>query len=236
MSVVFTWDKDKAEDMASAWRNWGWTVNIGGPAYDDPGGEFFPGKYIREGIVTTHRGCIRECPWCYIPKREGRIRTLPIHAGNILQDNNILACPKDHQRKVFEMLRTQRAVSLRGGLDSRLITDWAVEEICSLRLADIWLAYDSTDNSETLTAIDRFRRAGLKQDKIRCYVLIGYYGETLAQAEWRCQDVLNRGAMPFAQLYDGYMGDDMKEWKALARKWSRPAIYRHLRRDYEEQD
>ena len=56
ISVVFTWDKKKAEDMACAWRDWGWKVNIGGCAYDDPGGEFIPTKSTRQGVVITHKG------------------------------------------------------------------------------------------------------------------------------------------------------------------------------------
>ena len=129
ISVVFTWDKKKSEDMADTWRDWGWTVKFGGPAYDDPGGEFVPNKYTKQGVVITHRGCCRNCEFCYVPKREGKIRCLEIKEGNILQDNNILACPKEHKRKVFDMLRKQKNVSLRGGLDARLLTDWDIEQI-----------------------------------------------------------------------------------------------------------
>jgi hypothetical protein len=227
MSVVFTYDKPKAEDMAQAWREWGWTINIGGPAYDDPGGEFIPGKYTKAGVTITHRGCIRDCSWCYIPDREGKIRLLDIKPGNILNDNNILACPKDHQRKVFEMLKTQSRVNFKGGLDARLLTEWAIDEIRALRLDELYLAYDSKDNKHSLPAIARCRRAGIPQEKIRCYVMIGN-GETIDQAEERCMDVLMGGGMPFAQLYDRIETPDIKAWKALARKWSRPAIYRQF--------
>jgi hypothetical protein len=232
ISVVFTWDKKKAEDMAQAWRDWGWVVRIGGPAYDDPAGDFCVGKYIKKGVVITHRGCIRNCPWCYVPEREGKIRCLEVKEGNILQDNNILACPKEHQRRVFKMLRTQKNVSLRGGLDARLITDWAIDEIRSLHLYDIWTAYDSKDNKCSISAIQRLRKAGISQDKIRVYCLIGFDGDTISDAEERCLSVLNNGGMPFAQLYDQRDGD-IKEWKRLARKWSRPAIYRRLKNEDE---
>lgn len=225
MSVVFTYDRPKAEDMAEAWRDWGWTVNIGGPAYDDQGDEFIVGKYTKQGVTITHRGCNRECSWCYVPKREGKIRLLDIKAGYILNDNNILACPREHQRKVFEMLRTQKHVSLRGGLDARLLTDWALDEIRSLHLDSLFLAYDSKDNKASIPAIIKCRKAGIPQDKIRCYVMIGNW-ETMEQSEERCLEVLHNGGMPFAQLYDGIETNQLKEWKALARKWSRPAIYR----------
>jgi hypothetical protein len=229
MSVVFTWDKKKAEDMAQAWRDWGWKVNVGGCAYDDPGGEFVPDKYTRKGVVITHRGCIRQCPWCYVPKREGnKIRCLPIKEGNYLLDSNLLACPRSHQSKVFDMLRTQKNVQMKGGTDARLMTDWAIEQIRTLHLDEIWLAYDSLDNKATIPVIRKLKKAGISTEKILCYVLIGFGNETQSKAEERCLEVLNAGGLPFAQLYDRHEGD-LKEWKALARKWSRPAIYRQFK-------
>lgn len=231
ISVVFTWHKKQAERMADAWRDWGWTVKVGGPAYDDPGGEFITNQYTKQGVVITHRGCCRNCSWCYVPKREGKIRCLEIKEGNILQDNNILACPKSHQRKVFDMLRKQKNVSLRGGIDARLLTDWAIEQIRSLHLFDLWTAYDSQENDKSIETIRRLRKAGIPQDKIRCYVLVGF-NDTQEQSEARCLDVLNNGGMPFAQLYDQIKTDDLKGWKRLARKWSRPAIYRQFKSNH----
>ncbi len=114
ISVVFTWDRPKAERIRKAWEAWGCNVRIGGPAYDDPGTTFTPGQYVKEGFVFTSRGCVRNCPWCYVPKREGKVRELPIVSGNVILDNNILACSRSHQAKVVEMLKTQRAVDFKG--------------------------------------------------------------------------------------------------------------------------
>ncbi len=149
-----------------------------------------------------------------------------------MQDNNILACPKDHQRKVFAMLRKQKRVCLRGGIDSRLVTDWFLNEVTSLRLSEIWLAYDDENNLDTLQVINRLRAKGIKQYKIRCYCLIGYNSDTREKAEERCMRIYRQGADPFAQLYDQYNGEDIKLWKQLARKWSRPAVYRTFMKQF----
>ena len=230
VSVVFTWDKENAESIAEDWRAHGCKVEIGGPAYGDPGGEFCPNRFMADGVVITHRGCVRNCPWCYVPKREGqKIRHLEIKDGNILQDNNILACNNDHRAKVYQMLRKQRRVSLRGGLDARLLRDSDIKEIRSLRLFDLWTAYDDKENkTASVSAIGRLRDAGIPQSKIRCYVLIGFGNETRSEAEGRLRDCYQAGAYPFAQLYDGNssQGEEHKEWKRLARRWSRPAIYK----------
>jgi hypothetical protein len=64
-------------------------------------------------------------------------------------------------------------------------------------------------------------------EKKRVYVLIGHNGEKYHQAQKRLQRVYDMGFLPFAMLY---RGDDAKPypvyWRMLARRWSRPAIYR----------
>ena len=42
VSVVFTWFRDYAEKIADSWRMYYDNVTVGGPAYDDPGGEMTP--------------------------------------------------------------------------------------------------------------------------------------------------------------------------------------------------
>ena len=223
VSCVFTWDKPEAEKIAEAWRGWGCKVSVGGPAYDDPGGEFTPGKFTREGVVITHRGCVRQCPWCYVPKREGnKIREIEIKTGNVLQDNNILACSRSHQDKVFSMLATQRAIRFIGGLDTRLLTDYAIDRIRGLRVYDLWIAADSIGYRKSyLKAIEKLRTAGFSRKKIRCYVLIGYGKETQGQAEDRLREIYTAGALPFAQYYD--QAANRPAWQLLIRRWSRPA-------------
>lgn len=57
---------------------------------------------IRYSIGFTSRGCIRNCPWCIVPKKEGNIKDhAPINEFYvsawkklILWDNNFLASPR----------------------------------------------------------------------------------------------------------------------------------------------
>lgn len=43
ISVTFTYDRQIAEEMAYQWQMLGVPIKIGGPAYDDPAGEFSSG-------------------------------------------------------------------------------------------------------------------------------------------------------------------------------------------------
>lgn len=60
VSVAFTWDMRRAEHLAYAWERIA-PVKIGGPAFNQPGGEFVPGRYLREGYTITSRGCHNKC-------------------------------------------------------------------------------------------------------------------------------------------------------------------------------
>jgi len=229
VSCAFTWDRPYVEYLAEQWKTTGSVVKLGGPAYDDASGDFVPGFYVRKGITFTSRGCPNNCKFCHVPKREGKIRELPITEGNIIQDNNFLACSRGHREKVYQMLKQQANIDLRGGLEVSRLTDWDIEQMRSLRINKLWIACDTRGAiKRVVKAITRLRNAGFNQNHIRCYVLIG---DNMVENQNRLKTIYNAGALPFAQLYQPeekiiYA----KEWKDLARIWSRPAIYKAVMR------
>ena len=81
ISVTFTWHRQEAERIASHWRQYYDDVQVGGPAYENPGGEFTPGMFLKEGCTITSRGCPKRCGWCVVPNREGAVRLLQIKPG-----------------------------------------------------------------------------------------------------------------------------------------------------------
>lgn len=225
VSVTFTWDIPGAERLARSWARYYDTVKIGGPAIDGGNGEFVPGFYVRNGVTFTSRGCVRNCPWCLVPKREGQLKLLPITSGWIVQDNNLLATPRDHQRQVYEMLRAQgRRIFIPGGLDARLVDSWVADQLRTIRIGEVFLAADTDYSLDALRdAVERLNY--LTRRQLRCYVMIGYNGETIPQATRRLEAVWSIGCLPFAQLYqppDRYI-EYSREWRKLARIWSRPA-------------
>ena len=127
VSATFTWQRPEAERLREAWAEHYVNVEVGGPAFDDPGAAFVPGRYVKLGVSITSRGCPKRCPWCFVPKREGQIRELEIQPGWILQDNNLLGCSRGHVEQVFDMLREQRrGCVFAGGLDATLLRPWHV--------------------------------------------------------------------------------------------------------------
>jgi hypothetical protein len=228
ISVTFTWDIDEGYRLRDAWAQYYPDVKIGGVAINGSNSEFVPGKYLRGGVTITSRGCIRKCPWCFVPDREGKIKLLDIKPGHIIQDNNILATPRDHQEKVYAMLGEQRkAAKFSGGIDARLVDDWVIEQFKKLRISEIFLAADTKGSLKALAkTVEKLSFLG--RNKLRCFVMIGYNGETLQEAEERLQEVWNIGCLPFSQLYQppDKRIKYSREWRILNRNWSRPAIMR----------
>ncbi len=225
ISVCFTWDILEGERLLKAWKIYYPDIEMGGPALGDPGGDFTPGRFVKEGVIETSRGCIKNCYWCFVPIREGKIRELPIKEGNIVIDNNLLACSKEHIGKVFDMLRNQKkAAQFKGGLDASLFQAWHKDLMDSIRVAEMFFACDTRESLPSLERVANILH-GISIEKKRCFVLIGR--GSLEECEDRLQRVYTLGFLPFAQLYQpAYRIEYNHIWKALHRKWSRPAAYR----------
>lgn len=233
VSVVFTYDKPKAEFLAKQWDTAGYHVSVGGPAYDDRGEEFVPGRYLKKGLVITSRGCNSEdCWFCQVPEREGEIRELEIKNGYNLCDNNILQCSEKHIRAVFAMLNRQKqAVKLTGGLEAAVLEDWHVDLIAGLKPKPevIYFAYDIPDDLEPLIeAAKKMRAIGLNNQRVGCYVLMGWPKDTIEKAQERLQMCVDLDMMPFAMLYAGQEPLRDPDWRKLQRNHAKPAITRTI--------
>lgn len=226
ISCTFTWDMDYCEYLLGQWQAYtDKPVKLGGVAYGSPVGEHITGMYTKTGIVHTSRGCNNNCSFCIVPKLEGKLREYPIKSGNVIQDNNFLQCSKEHQKTVFEMLKTQKGVCFKGGLESQLINDWFACKAKEVRAKELWLACDSDGALKPLEkAAQILRAAGFNQNNLYCYVLIG---DDIVKNEARLRKVFEIGCLPFAQLYQSPTRKKIEysdEWKHFARIWSRPAI------------
>ena len=112
----------------------------------EPDYTIYPDNDTSYGFIT--RGCIRNCPFCVVPKKEGMIK-LNDTISNIVKhkkvkflDNNILAY-KDHI-KVFKELKEKKIkFQFNQGLDIRLLTDEISKLLSECKTqGDIFFAFD----------------------------------------------------------------------------------------------
>jgi len=228
VSVAFSWDLPRAEQLADAWRQVA-SVEIGGPALGVPGGDFVPGMYLKRGYVITSRGCPNRCWFCGVWKREGQtVRELPVTEGWNILDDNLLACSELHVRAVFAMLKRQpERPQFTGGLEAARLRPWHVDLLRDLRPKQVFFAYDTPDDLEPLRVAGRMLlTAGFTtaSHQLRAYVLIGYPGDTNGAAERRLRETVAAGFMPMAMLWRNSAGDTSPDWRILQRTWARPAL------------
>lgn len=228
ISVTFTYDMDKAEQLAEAWVKTGLPVKLGGPALGEPGGDFTPGLYLRRGYVLTSRGCPNSCWFCSVPKREGGLRELPVTEGANVLDDNLLACSEPHIRAVFEMLKRQpERPAFTGGLEAKRLKAWHIELLREAKTRRMYFAYDTGDDLDPLVDAGKLLRDGgftKASHTAKCYVLIGYPGDTFDRAEKRLRQAWDAGFFPFAMLYRDEKGEVLTEWRQFQRLWTRPQI------------
>lgn len=233
VSCLFSYDKEKAEQLAKEWESIA-PVKIGGVAYGDRGNNFTPGMYIKKGYTITSRGCPNKCWFCDVWKREGTIRELPIKPGWNVLDSNLLACSDYHIRAVFRMLSEQTCkAEFTGGIEAKLLDPWHVDLFWELRPNQIFFAYDTPDDLEPLIRAGRLmREANFTRRHLRCYVLCGFNGDTFVAAQVRMWMAWKAGFMPMAMLYRDKKGTVSDDWKAFQREYARPAITKQKMRQY----
>lgn len=230
ISVAFTYDLKKSEELYFAWNQvYPGLVKMGGPALNERGGDFVPGMYLKKSYVITSRGCPNKCWFCSVWRREGsEVRELPICEGYNILDDNLLACSDQHIKAVFNMLSRQKEpADFTGGFEAKRLKAWHCEELSKTKVKQIFFAYDTQDDYEPLVEAGKLLNQynfNLRNRKLRAYVLIGYPLDSFEAAEKRLYQTLEAGFLPHAMLWKNDRGETDQQWKQFQRLWARPAI------------
>lgn len=229
VSVTFTYDIAKAEEIASKWLKAGFSVKMGGPAFGDRNGDFTPGLYMKKGYTFTSRGCPNHCWFCSVYEScHGQIRELEIKDGWNICDDNILATSPDHFKAVIEMLKRQPEKPIfTGGIEAKILKQWQADLLKEAGTRRLYCAYDTPDDYEPLVEAGKMlRQAGftVASHTMMCYVLIGYKGDTFDKANKRLYQAIAAGFTPFAMLYKDKQGRTDDQWRRFQREWAAPQI------------
>lgn len=131
------------------------------------------------GYLT--RGCMNNCRWCVVPKKEGDIR--PYRAWEdivrtdtnklVLMDNNILAC-KYGIGQLHSLIGSGYQIDLNQGMDARLVNDRVAEILSRLK----WIRFIrfSCDQKAQIGSVKRcielLGKYGVKPYRIFIYLLV----------------------------------------------------------------
>ena len=191
---------------------------------------------VRYAIGFLTRGCIRSCPWCVVPKKEGKIipyRTWqeikrPDSRDIVFMDNNVLACPHGIEQ-MQSMVGQNVRVDFNQGLDARLVTPEIAKVLAGLKwIRQIRTACDTDASMESVgTMIERLAECGVKPYKVFVYVLV----QDIESAERRVQFLRKLGADPFAQPYRDFTTNEepKRELKDFARWVNDKAIFKTVK-------
>lgn len=174
------------------------------------------------GFLT--RGCIRACPWCVVPRKEGRIRPYrtwrEIKRSDskkiVFMDNNVLACPHGMEQ-IRDMIGKDVRIDFNQGLDARLIDGVTAGLLAQLK----WIRFIrmSCDTDQMLpiveAAIDNLAEHGVKPYRIFVYLLV----QDIPSAERRALALRAKGVDLFAQPYRDFTAgtEPTQEQKWFAR-------------------
>jgi len=158
-----------------------------------------------------------------VPTREGGLRTLTIKDGWDVLDNNLLACPQDHIAAVLDMLRKQPSRPVfTGGLEAARLTVELAGELLSVKPERMFFAYDRPSEYKPLRrAVAMIRklarwRKGTTRHHVSCYVLVGFEGDTVSDAERRVGQVIAMGVRAYPMFYrDDNYSHRPAEWHDL---------------------
>lgn len=173
------------------------------------------------GFLT--RGCIRSCPWCIVPRKEGKIRPYrtwqevkrPDSKKILFMDNNVLACPHGIEQ-MQDMIGQKVRIDFNQGLDARLITPEIADILSRLKWIDgIRMSCDTDAMLEiVLDRVKLLESCGVSNRKLFVNVLV----EDVPSAEKRCLALRDAGVYVFAQPFRDYTAgsDPAKELKEFA--------------------
>ncbi len=164
------------------------------------------GRKLKTSLTSITRGCVRNCPFCFVPTMEGKI----CYRGNWEQDisdkfsritfwdNNFLAIPKFEQ--LVEKISTyNKIVDFNQGLDAAYFTDERAKLLTSLRLDCLRFAFDLKEKEKyVVKAINNAHK--YYNGEVSCYVLYGF-NDTPEQLYYRINILNELGAFSYPMRY-----------------------------------
>jgi len=151
------------------------------------------------------RGCIRSCPYCVVPKIEGKIHSVKPNKLNpkgkivYVMDPNFFANP--NYKSAIEFLESLgQPVDFQQGVDARIFTDEHGEALNRVKIhKQIRTAWDNP--KDDLTEQFELMKQYIPKYKLMCFVLVGYWS-TEKEDLYRIETLKSLGIDPYIMPYN----------------------------------
>ncbi len=182
-SIIFTTNKEVLSVLNCN------DVSIGGSGYDlkkklpehidglPPDYTLYPQCKHDYGFIT--RGCIRNCYFCFVPRKEGKLKSYAsvnsivsgLHNSVVFMDNNILAY-KRHKDIFEEILDRKLKITFNQGLDIRLLDEENVKLLSKMNyMGEYIFAFDDIGSKAIVGEKYKLARRYIKPDwKIKFFI------------------------------------------------------------------
>ncbi|GHT05041.1 hypothetical protein AGMMS49525_11970 [Bacteroidia bacterium] len=237
MSKVFTFSPDvltciQSDEIIKGGTGYSATIKLPSLSYEkiQPDYSLYPNFKYALGFLT--RGCIRNCPWCIVPQKEGKIRPdnyieeiTGFHPKRpiILLDNNVLASDFG-LNEIEKIIKLGCRVDFNQGLDARLVTDEIAKLLSKVKwIRYIRFAYDTKQQFRPLFhAIGLLNKYGIKNENIFVYCLLN----ELEDSYNRINEVKRAGMNPYAQPYRDFTRNQIiPQWQIDMRDWCNRKVF-----------
>ncbi|MBA7703267.1 hypothetical protein ES703_112049 [subsurface metagenome] len=184
---------------------------------------------LKYSLGFTTRGCIRNCGFCIVRKKEGNIKEHaeveeflnPRSNIVILLDNNFLALPS-HIKKLQLFIDKGWIMDFNQGLDIRLINEENAGLLSKVKhLKQIRFSWDLMNYEKKVKeGLKTLFKIGIKPYRIMVYTLCNF-NTSFEEDMYRFEELVNLGLDPFVMIYE----DGNKKMRDFAR-WVNKRIYK----------
>lgn len=186
-------------------------------------------EIVNAGMGFTSRGCIRECGFCFVPKKEGKfhdvaeIKDLINSKSNILilHDNNLTADPFCID-KLHEIRDRKLIVDINQGCDVRLVTEDIARALSEAKhLRSLHYAWDLMGFEQQVMQGIKTLSKYIKPYRHMCFMLVGF-NTSFEEDMYRFRKLREMKVDPFVMIYNQ---KNDKRLKHFAR-WVNSRIYK----------
>ena len=188
----------------------------------------------------TSRGCIRDCDFCIVREKEGKLMECDFHkdikhSKYIVMDNNFLAS-SIWKSKLKYFIDNKIKVCFTQGLDIRLIDKEKAEMLSRVKFYDknfnkrrIYFAFDNPKDEEIFCEKMALLLEYIKPYQIMVYMLVGF-NTKFVQDMNRFELLRDIGVDPYVMIYNNRK--DKPKLRDFAR-WVNKRLYRNINfKDY----